>query len=301
MNRPPPRIPAARRAPSPRPASPAASAPVGLAGLAGAAAAQARACGLQGARLRLPFRRRRTATISWSRWTRRATPGTRPCGRRARASISRSRRFCRSSPRAAASPYGLHPALSAKSTPSSGKAGSPFSPTSGPSTSRRRDPTTLAVRPDNLFSHADQQSQWQSCGLRRARAPRAGAGAWPIASRTAMAHPASRWPPPIAGVESLPHGPDLLARWPLPPPAASRCRGSTAARRPMPGWRRCRPSSPPTRDNTYVKAAGDIATRALSLSGVVNPILTATDSPGPGAVPGTDFRESRSNSCRWPS
>jgi uncharacterized protein (DUF1501 family) len=33
------------------------------------------------------------------------------------------------------------------------------------------------------------------------------------------------------------------------------------------------------RDNTYVNAAGDIMARALSLTGVVNPILAATSSP----------------------
>ena len=137
-------------------------------------------------------------------------------------------------------------------------------------------PTTPAnyatARPDSLYSHADQQAQWQSSvasgasptgwGGRIADALGSTYGAFPVITSVAgaslfiSANASSPLAVPQAGGLALQgFGNNAQANARL------------AALQSILG-------APD--DNGYVKAAGDIATRAVALSGTVNPILTGS-------------------------
>jgi uncharacterized protein (DUF1501 family) len=129
-------------------------------------------------------------------------------------------------------------------------------------------------RPDNLFSHSDQQGQLQSAvssgpsatgwGGRIADQLVAQAGSFPVATSIAGANLF------ISGATSSPLA--LPATGGL---ALQGYNGSAAANARLAALQAVLAAD---RDNAYVKAAGDISSRAIALSAVVNPILTATTS-----------------------
>lgn len=132
----------------------------------------------------------------------------------------------------------------------------------------------FATRPDNLFSHSDQQNQWQSSvssgvsrtgwGGRIADQLAAQNGSFPVVTSIAGAslYVAGNATSPLA----LPVTGGLTLQG---------FNGGAAANARMTALQSILAAD---RDNTYVKAAGDIAAQAISLSGVVNPILTSTGS-----------------------
>jgi uncharacterized protein (DUF1501 family) len=131
-----------------------------------------------------------------------------------------------------------------------------------------------ANRPDNLFSHSDQQGQLQSAvssgpsatgwGGRIADQLVAQAGSFPVATSIAGANLF------ISGATSSPLA--LPATGGL---ALQGYNGSAAANARLAALQAVLAAD---RDNAYVKAAGDISTRAIALSAIVNPILTAATS-----------------------
>jgi uncharacterized protein (DUF1501 family) len=140
------------------------------------------------------------------------------------------------------------------------------------------EPTTktnyLAKRPENLFSHSDQQSQWQSSVS--SGPSRSGWG-----GRIADQMPGRNGNFPV--ITSL-AGTGLFtagnASSPLALPstgglALQGFNGGSAANARLAALNAILAAD---RDNSYVKAAGDITAQALSLSSLVNPILTSTTS-----------------------
>lgn len=138
-------------------------------------------------------------------------------------------------------------------------------------------PTTRAnygeARPDNLYSHSDQQAQWQSAA---SDAP--SATGW--GGRIADAMAAGSFPvvTSIAGANLFTLG---ASTTPLALPASGSFAlqgfgNSAAARARFAAFQQILGAD---RANAYVKAAGDATAQALALSGVVNPILTSTSSP----------------------
>ena len=166
--------------------------------------------------------------------------------------------------------YGLHPALSGIH-PLFGEGRLAILANVG----TLNEPTTrsnyLAARPDSLYSHADQQSQWQSSVSSGASATGWGGR---LADRLAERNAASGFPvvTSIAGTNLFLTG---QASAPLAVAATgglalSGFNGGTAANARLAAMRAILAADA---DNTYVKATGDISARALSLSGVVNPSL----------------------------
>jgi uncharacterized protein (DUF1501 family) len=103
-----------------------------------------------------------TATTRSFRSIPQAMPNTRRYAPQPPASSSRRRRCFRSSPRASATPFGLHPSL-----PSCRRCSTRRSSRSWPTSARwcsrpRRRSTPRARCPLSLYSHSDQQAQWQS-------------------------------------------------------------------------------------------------------------------------------------------
>jgi len=139
-------------------------------------------------------------------------------------------------------------------------------------------PTTKAtyatLRPDNLFSHADQQAQWQSgistgasgtgWGGRIADQLGTTYGTFPVVTSVAGATLF------IAGSSSSP-----LA---IPATGGLALQGFTGT--PAANARLAALKSLLAADdsNLYVKAAEDIGSRAIALAGSVNPVLTSTNS-----------------------
>ena len=173
-------------------------------------------------------------------------------------------------PANAGTPYGLHPELS-DIHPLFAQRKLAILANVGP----LNEPTTKAnfraKRPDNLFSHSDQQNQWQSSvssgpsrtgwGGRIADQLEAQNGAFPVITSIAgtnlfIAGNAAR---PLA----LPTSGGL---------ALQGFNGGAAANARLAAMHSILAAD---RDNAFVKAAGDITAQALALSGVVNPILTS--------------------------
>jgi uncharacterized protein (DUF1501 family) len=132
----------------------------------------------------------------------------------------------------------------------------------------------FAVRPDNLFSHSDQVNQWHSSvsegpsrtgwGGRIADHLAAQNAGFPVATSTAGINLF------VTGNSSSP-----LA---LPTSGGLALQGygnSAAANARLAALNAILGAD---REHAYVKAAGDITARAISLSSLVNPILTATNS-----------------------
>ena len=172
-------------------------------------------------------------------------------------------------------PYGLHPEL-AEIQPlfASGKLA--LLANVGTLTAPTTRANYATVRPDSLYSHSDQQSQWQSAvsegpsrtgwGGRLADRLQAlnGVGGFPVVTSIAgtnlFVSGESTSPLALAATGGL-----ALAGF-----------NSTAASNARLAAMRAILSA--DRDNAYVAAAGDIGARAIDLSGVVNPILTSNAS-----------------------
>ena len=141
-------------------------------------------------------------------------------------------------------------------------------------------PTTkanyLAARPENLYSHSDQQTQWQSSvssGISRT-----GWGGR-LADRFVSANALSGFPvmTSIAGTNLFITG-ESASPLALPATGGLSLQGfnNTAASNARLAAMQALQAA--DNDNTYVKAAGEVMTRAVSLSGTVNPILTGSGS-----------------------
>jgi uncharacterized protein (DUF1501 family) len=138
------------------------------------------------------------------------------------------------------------------------------------------EPTTRAnygeARPDNLYSHSDQQAQWQS-----AVSDAPSATGWGGRIADAVAPGAFPVVTSISGANLFTLG---AATSPLALPASGAFAlqgfgNSAAARARFAAFQAILGAD---RANAYVNAAGDATAQALALSGVVNPILTATTS-----------------------
>lgn len=138
-------------------------------------------------------------------------------------------------------------------------------------------PTTRAnyatARPDNLYSHSDQQGQWQSAVSQG----RSGSG-WGGRIADALSTPGEF---PVltsiagAGLFTLGATTSPLA---LPATGTFTLNGygnNNAARARFAAFQAIHAAD---RDNAYVKGAGDVMNQALALSGQVNPILASTTS-----------------------
>jgi uncharacterized protein (DUF1501 family) len=176
-------------------------------------------------------------------------------------------------PASSPTPYGLHPELS-DIQPLFAQRKLAVLANVGP----LNEPTTKAnyftSRPDNLFSHSDQQNQWQSSVS--SGVSRTGWGGR-IADATASLNASFPVVTSIAGTSLFMAG---NATSPLALPSSGGLalqgfNGGAAANARLSAMQAILSSD---RDNAYVGAASDITSQALSLSGVVNPILTATNS-----------------------
>jgi uncharacterized protein (DUF1501 family) len=140
------------------------------------------------------------------------------------------------------------------------------------------EPTTRAdyfqKRPDNLFSHSDQQGQWQS-------AVSSGRSATGWGGRIAdVVAPDGPGFPVVTSIA----GSTLFTTGAATSPLALSTTGGLA----LQGFNNSPASQARAaallsilatdRDNAYVKAAGDVSVNAIALSGIVNPILTSTGS-----------------------
>jgi uncharacterized protein (DUF1501 family) len=176
-------------------------------------------------------------------------------------------------PSGSSTPYGLHPEL-AEIHPLFAQGKLAILANVGP----LNEPTTKsnygAVRPTSLYSHSDQQGQWQSAVS--SGQSRTGWGGR-IADELALANGAFPVVTSIAGTNLFISGASSsplalpstggLALTGYTPNAVNNARLSAL-----------RSILTMDRDNAYVKAAGDIMTQAIELSAVVNPILTSTSS-----------------------
>jgi uncharacterized protein (DUF1501 family) len=141
-------------------------------------------------------------------------------------------------------------------------------------------PTTRAnyasARPDNLYSHSDQQSQWQSAV---SEGPSNTGWGGRLADRLAPLNAASGFPvvTSIAGTNLFVSGQSTspLALASSGGLALAGFDGSAASNARLAALQAILAAD---RDNAYVAAASDISARALSLSSIVNPILTSTTS-----------------------
>ena len=172
-----------------------------------------------------------------------------------------------------AGPYGLHPELS-DIHPLFAQRRLAILANVGPLNSPTTKATYLAKRPDNLFSHSDQQNQWQSSvssgpmrngwGGRIADQMTGTNGSFPVVTS-------------IAGSTLFIAG---AASSPLALPATGGLtlqgfNGSAAANARLAAYQSILHAD---RDNAYVAAASEIASQASQLSSVVNPVLSSTTS-----------------------
>ena len=174
-------------------------------------------------------------------------------------------------------PYGLHPELS-ELHPLFAQRRLAILANVGPLNAPTTKATYIARRPDNLFSHSDQQNQWQSSVS--AGQSRSGWGGR-IADQMAGMNGSFPVVTSIAGSTLFIAG---NASSPLALPASGGLsmtgfNGSAAANARLAAYQAILRAD---RDNAYVAAASDIASQASSLSLVVNPVLSSTTS---AAVP----------------
>jgi len=176
-------------------------------------------------------------------------------------------------PPSSASPFGIHPQLS-DIYPLFAQKKLAILANVGP----LNEPTTktnyLAKRPENLFSHSDQQNQWQSSvSLGPSRSGWGGR----IADQTVGQSGTLPVITSFAGTSLFTAG-NTSSALALPPTgglALQGFNGSAAANARLAALNSILAAD---RDNTYVKVAGDISAQAVSLSGLVNPILSSTTS-----------------------
>jgi uncharacterized protein (DUF1501 family) len=141
-------------------------------------------------------------------------------------------------------------------------------------------PTTranyAAARPDSLYSHSDQQSQWQSAV---SEGPSRTGWGGRLADRMQVLNGAAGFPviTSIAGTNLFVSGESTspLALASSGGLALAGYNGTAASNARLAAMQSILAAD---RDNAYVAAAGDIGARAISLSGVVNPILTSNAS-----------------------
>jgi len=169
--------------------------------------------------------------------------------------------------------YGLHPELS-DIHPLFAQKKLAILANVGPLTEPTTKSNYASVRPDSLFSHSDQISQWQSSVARGAS--RTGWG-----GRIADEFVASNAGFPVATSIA---GSALFITGNADSPLTVGSTGglaltgfdtSTAGRA---RYAALQALIAADRENGFVKAAGDITAQAINLSGVVNPILTAATS-----------------------
>jgi uncharacterized protein (DUF1501 family) len=176
-------------------------------------------------------------------------------------------------PASSSTPFGLHPALT-ELQPLFAQKRLAILANVGP----LNEPTTksnyFARRPDNLFSHSDQQNQWQSSVA--SGSSRSGWGGR-IADQLAGQNGSFPIVTSIAGTSLFTAG-DSSSPLALPATgtfALQGFNGSAAANARLAAMQAIIAAD---RDNAYVKAAGDIASQAASLTGIVNPVITSTTS-----------------------
>ena len=130
-----------------------------------------------------------------------------------------------------------------------------------------------AKRPDNLFSHSDQQAQWQSAV---SSGPSSTGWGGRIADAVAARNTGFPVVTSIAGTNLYITG---IATSPLALPSSGGLALQGFANLPASNARLAAMQAilALDRENAYVKSAADITARALTLSGIVNPILTATN------------------------
>jgi uncharacterized protein (DUF1501 family) len=176
-------------------------------------------------------------------------------------------------PASSPTPYGLHPELS-DIQPLFAQRKLAILANVGP----LNEPTTKAnyftSRPDNLFSHSDQQNQWQSSVS--SGVSRTGWGGR-IADATASLNASFPVVTSIAGTSLFMAG-NATSPLALPSSGGFALQGFNAGAAANARLSAMQAILSADRDNAYVGAASDIASQALSLSGVVNPILAATNS-----------------------
>ena len=175
-------------------------------------------------------------------------------------------------PSNAGSPYGLHPELS-DIQPLFAQKKMAILANVGPLNEPTSRANYFARRPDNLFSHSDQQNQWQSSvstGVSRSgwggriADQVTQSGSFPIVTS-------------IAGASLFTTG-DLTSPLALPASGSFALQGFNASAAANSRMAAMQSILAADRDNAFVKAAGDITRQAISLSGLVNPILASTAS-----------------------
>lgn len=176
-------------------------------------------------------------------------------------------------------PYGLHPALThLQSLFTQGKLAvlANVGPLNAPTTRA----SYLEKRPDNLFSHADQIMQWQT-------SVSSGPSATGWGGRIADTLPAGSFPAAtsVSGSSMFMTG---ARSSPLALPASGGLAllgagASAAAKARAAAFQAIQAHAS---GHAYADAAGAITSRALSLTGLVNPILTSTTSTVPGHFAG---------------
>jgi uncharacterized protein (DUF1501 family) len=171
------------------------------------------------------------------------------------------------------SPYGLHPGL-AEIQPLFAQKKMAILANVGPLNQPTSKSNYLANRPDNLFSHSDQQNQWQSSVS--AGASRSGWGGR-IADQVAAQNGSFPVVTSIAGASLFVAG-DLSSPLTLPASGTFSLQGFNAGAASGARMAAMQTILTADRDNAFVKAAGDIEGEAISLSGLVNPILASTSS-----------------------
>ena len=176
-------------------------------------------------------------------------------------------------PASLSTPFGLHPELS-EIHPLFAQKKLAILANVGPLNEPTVKADYIQKRPDNLFSHADQQNQWQSSvssgpsrsgwGGRIADQVAAQNGGFPVVTSIAGANLF------IAGNASSP-----LA---LPATGGIALQGFGSAAAATARLGALQSILAADGGNAYVKAAGDITSQALALSSIVNPILSSTTS-----------------------
>jgi len=166
-------------------------------------------------------------------------------------------------------PFGLHPALT-EIHPLFSQGKLALLANVGPLNAPTSKSNYLSSRPDNLFSHSDQQGQWQS-------SVSAGPSASGWGGRIADEVIPGPFPviTSIAGTSVFISG-NASSPLSLPPTgglALQGYNGSTAANARMAALQQILAASG---DSRYVQAASGVTANAISLSGVVNPILTTS-------------------------
>jgi uncharacterized protein (DUF1501 family) len=177
-------------------------------------------------------------------------------------------------PASSPTPYGLHPQLS-ELHPLFAQQRLAVLANVGPLTAPTTKANYLAVRPENLFSHSDQQNQWQSSV---SRGPSRSGWGGRIADQTPGQNGTFPVVTSIAGTSLFTAG-ATSSPLALPPTgglALQGLNGSAAANARLAALNAILGAD---RDNSYVRAAGDVTAQALSLSGLVNPILSSNTSP----------------------